>query len=219
MAKIESHQSVVPAHWPDPAALAQANATDHTVSRAGSGPQHLALEWQSTELLLWFISSRESQDEALLQDLPISAQELADLRASRRQEIHQLGILRALARRMTRSDIAQLLRARVNGMSLAARTPAEFAAVARAVRTLPDWVWSDVTAKENRPASASAKHSPVDQPQSGVAGAYRHTLQAEADALMAMLQGVSHGAAAADAGPLMNRHERRATESRLRKGK
>jgi hypothetical protein len=110
---------------------------------------------QSAErLLLWLIACSAGQPDAALAALGLPATELQRLRSEHAAELSGLQLMHAAALGLTRERVAQLLRARVSGLALTAATPAEMAAVARAVRSLPDWVWDGAAVDGDGPRLA-----------------------------------------------------------------
>jgi hypothetical protein len=80
---------------------------------------------------------------------------LAELKRTHQAEIEELNRLNLVGAHASRELLARLLRARLMETSLTARTPSELAVLARAIKTLPEWVWEG----EVRPDSGTVANS------------------------------------------------------------
>jgi hypothetical protein len=159
----------------------------------------------SVQLCLWLLTELASLPDAELGRLQLDRSALDELCRQHGPELHSLQLLRTASELMTRRHLAELVRAKANSLALTANTPAELAAIARCLRALPDWVWDDAVVNEGgaRPAGA---------PGLG------HGVPAAAQQLNRVL-GAWHAYAPYqhDAGPQLNRHQRRVLEAALRK--
>jgi hypothetical protein len=99
------------------------------------------LEWQAEQMLLWVLADNVGRPAEELAPLGLSEEALALLRQEHAEEIAGYMLLQRAGDMLTRERLGKLLVSRLGGMALAARTPAEYAAVTRAARTLPDWAW------------------------------------------------------------------------------
>jgi hypothetical protein len=102
-----------------------------------------SIAWQSQQLVLWLIAAAAELPDTALATLGLDSATLSAIREQRQLELSHYFTLQRAARLLTREATAELLRSRLAGLSLAACTPAEVAAVVRAYRSLPEWVWAD----------------------------------------------------------------------------
>jgi len=175
---------------------------------AGAAPELSSPAWQAQQLQLWLVASLSGLPETALAGLGLDAAALTRLKAEHAADLAALQGLQRAGRLMTRGRMAELLRARVSGMALAARTSSEMAAVARSVRSLPEWVWDDATVAGDSAANSAAQQprggAPASEPQSGLAG----------------WQPVMPGAGLMGGSMVgLNRQQRRALEAEQRKGR
>lgn len=168
--------------------------------------QQLNPAWQALQLTLWLLAGMLGLPETAYRGLGLNSEELERLRRTHAADIEALRMMQLAARLMDRRATAELLRCRVNCMALAARSPAELAAVARTVRSLPDWVWDDALVSDD---STATSRSAPGLPDS-VAQISFTPLAVTAD---------NSCAAGADSADGLNRRQRRALESLLRKGR
>jgi hypothetical protein len=99
----------------------------------------------SIVLLLWLTMCEVADTAGQAAALGITAAQVGTLKERFAEELEELRRLNLVGGRTTRPLMARLARGRVAELSLTARTPTELAALARAIRTLPDWVWDDAT--------------------------------------------------------------------------
>jgi hypothetical protein len=178
---------------------------------------------QAQQLCLWLLASMTGLPDTALAGLGLDTGALERLRAQYAADLQPLRQLAGMARLLTRQRTAELLRVRVNGMALTARTPAEMAAVARAVKTLPEWVWDDALVQDAAGADA-AQPAGEPSPAGSSAGQPRSVTQQmqELDQLLRMMEAQGVGqpgdAVASPSSPLpLNRQQRRMAESLARK--
>lgn len=152
-------------------------------------------------LLLWLLASGPEAGA----ELGLDAAELAALQLRWGPRYAEMQLLHSVSRQLTRPRLAELLRARVNAMSLTAGTPAELAAVARAVKALPDWVWADAAVQGDGAAPLAAPRA------AGAAARPFDFLSGHAPSL-ASLDALLAGGGCPAAAPL-NRAERRRREA------
>jgi hypothetical protein len=167
--------------------------------------QEQSLSWQCEQLVLWLIADAAGQPDSALAGLGIDAAALSRLRKDCAAEIANYGMLQRAARLFTREATGELLRARLGGMALAARTPAELAALTRACRSLPDWAWSEAC---------------VDGDGAGVQPAEARFARSSDGAVFASWEGGAPSAALLDSvfGPPLNRAQRRRLQAMEKKG-
>lgn len=154
------------------------------------------------QLQLWLAAQLLGLPDSALAGLGLERQSFERELAPHMREVENYRKLQATARLMTRAATAELLRCRVNCMALAARTPAELAAVARTVKTLPDWVWEDALVGDGERHTAQG------------AGLKAQGSGAGRQDMAAYLTGLDEQLAQ----PLLNRQQRRAQEAVQRKG-
>jgi len=128
----------------------------HAAATSAATPP--ALE-SALQLQLWLAATLVALPDTALAGLGLSKAALHKELEPYRADVDSYRKLQATARMMSRSQTAELLRCRVNCMALAARTPTEMAAVARTVRTLPDWVWEDVVQDADAATAPSRERS------------------------------------------------------------
>jgi len=205
--------------------------TDATTARAEAVATSPTLE-NALHLQLWLAASLLGLPDSALAGLGLSKAGLEAELAPHQTDVDNYRKLRLTSRLMTRAQTAELLRCRVNTMALAARTPAEMAAIARTVRTLPDWVWEDAIVEADRPRSTGgpfrAGHplgrieSEITHPDGShfvsYSGGPAMPSQASA-AAPAQPSFVAQPAAVAQPMQPLNREQRRRLDAMLRKGK
>lgn len=183
--------------------------TDSTLARqrgSTTDRAELGLEWQSTQLLLWMLGCMAGLPDTALAGLGLDTSAVGELRSQHAGDIEQMRRLQVLGRQFDRRRISELLRVRVSGMALAARTPTELVAVARTVRALPDWVWEDAVQRADGPAAPKTQAGPGSAAQFNAAGT------------LADWQSAVPSTALVDSLPL-NRQQRRTLDAQLRKGR
>jgi hypothetical protein len=189
------------------------------------GPARMA-----EQLLMWLVACLAGLPDNALAGLGLGERELAACRLRWGAELESMQVLQAVGRHLTRGRIAELLRVRVSGLALTARTPGEMAAVARAVKSLPEWVW-DGAAVQGDGAQAAGPGG-AGRPARGEAGGQGRPpqpgVQVQAptgnplDGILATWEGAGMPSAAlvdsmfGPAAPL-NRAQRRRLEAQQRK--
>lgn len=141
-----------------PQAAVDSAATEKPVGggrHARGLPEYCSPLWQATQLCLWLIASSAALPDTALAGLGLNQAAIQRLTSEHASELEALRCLRGAVQRMDRSEYAELLRTRLTGMTMAAQTPAEMAAVARTVRSLPDWVWDGALRRADGARGAS----------------------------------------------------------------
>jgi hypothetical protein len=199
------------------------NELDQLMGALSAGPPRRVATPAATpgagamQLLLWLLTDLAGAPEALLGQLGLDAGLVERITTAHAAEWHELQLLRATSAALTRRDLAEMLRARVNCLALGARTPAEMAAVARAVRTLPDWVWADAAVSDasghEADGAANTGAATVQPPASGAVQSGSPRCAAPG-----MPGTTAAGVPLPPVAAPLNRQQRRAQEARLRKG-
>lgn len=177
---------------------------------------------QATQLVLLLLAQTAQLPDTALAGLGLSRAELDSLARAHGVQLQALRLQLAVARLVPRSATAELLRSKVNSMALRARNASELAAVARTVKTLPDWVWDDAVVAEDggaaggRPACSGGAEggAAAGRPASYGEGA----VELEDEALYLRGQAAEDYMTGRGAfAPQLNRAQRRALEARERK--
>lgn len=174
---------------------------------------------QSLQLVLWLLSDLSGAGMAALEASGLQRDDCLLLGTANAEALEEMRLLRVTGAAVTQRELAVLLRSRINFLTLTAQTPAQMAAIARAVKTLPDWVWADAAVSDNGAALA-----PGSLPASGLAEAAHTPQHAQPKpgptgmGLTAVSTSIHDTVPPVQPAPPLNRHERRALEAQLRKG-
>ena len=112
-------------------------------SAAPLAPVPSALRYGCLDAMLLWMAGAGVIPESALVACGIDAARLAELQTDHAAELIELKRLSLCGDYLCRAMVARLLRPRLTEICLAAATPVELARVTRALKNLPEWVWTE----------------------------------------------------------------------------
>ena len=112
-------------------------------SAAALAPVPSALRYGCLDAMLLWMAGAGVIPESALSACGIDAQRLEQLHTDHAAELIELKRLSLCGDYLCRSMVARLLRPRLTEICLAAATPVELARITRALKNLPEWVWTE----------------------------------------------------------------------------
>jgi hypothetical protein len=177
-------------------------------------PLQASRQWQANQLCYWLLATAGDDLDAVLATLELTPHMYRKVCEAAAPQLEQMQLLHRAGRALNREKLATLLRCRINGMSMAAQTPADLAAVARTVRALPEWVWDEPGGKP-APQAATPAATPA---AGGPASAAPQSAPAHYCPAPIFSAGLLPEEAPECGGKLLNRKQRRRLAAALRKG-